>query len=76
MNIVVLTVLALLGVTLFYQGRGFGAWVTPGALGLIWWGAAGLMLPLVTCLSGYRRHRRGIASVADQRPDPRVALPR
>ncbi len=37
MNIVVLTVLALLGVTLFYQGRGFGAWVTPGALGLIWW---------------------------------------
>ena len=47
MNIVVLTVLFLLGVTLFYRGRGFWAWVTPGALALVWWGAGGVGSPAV-----------------------------
>ncbi len=45
MDIVVLTVLSVLGVTLFYRGRGFWAWVTPGALGLIWWAAGGVGSP-------------------------------
>ena len=45
MNIVLLAVLALLGVTLFYRGRGFWAWVAPGAVALIWWVAGGVGSP-------------------------------
>ncbi len=45
MNIVVFTVLSLLGVTLFYRGRAFWAWVTPGALALIWWVTVGVDSP-------------------------------
>ncbi len=45
MDIVVLAVLLLLGMTLFYRGRSFWAWVTPGALALIWWAARGVASP-------------------------------
>ncbi len=45
MDIVVLAVLVLLAMTLFYRGRSFWAWVTPGALALIWWAARGVGSP-------------------------------
>ena len=47
MDIVVLTVLLVLGVTLAYLGRGFWAWVTPGALGFVWWAAGGVGSPVL-----------------------------
>ena len=45
MDIVVLAVLLVLGMILFYRGRSFWAWVTPGALALVWWAAGDVGSP-------------------------------